>query len=275
MARYDFSSQKITPVGSVTYTDYRRSFHTDRRTVKASPSHNHTFYELELVLEGEGVININGIEHTLTKGVLYLANPTDIHAIWAKEGQTLTLWNLSLIDCGIAAETMDRLFYNITFKKLCLSHAELQKVCTLLEILDSEQNDPVSPRDGVAELCLETLLRLILRHAPLMVEMAENKQIFDAIRYLQAHFREDISLSDLATHVGFSLPYLSALFQKTIGMGYKQYLTTIRVAYASRLINTTNLCITDICYECGFQSYSSFFRAFERVTGHTPSQESL
>lgn len=275
MARSIFSSRKITPVGSVPYTDYRRNFHTDRRTVKASPPHNHTFYELEVVLEGEGTININGNEHTLTQGVLYLANPTDVHALWAKEGQSLTLWNLSLIDCGIATEIMERLFYSVTFKKLCLNHAELQKICALLKMLDSEQNDPTSPRDGVAELCLETLLRLILRHAPLIAETTENKQIFGAVRYLQAHFCEDISLSDLAAHVGFSPPYLSALFRKTVGMGYKQYLIALRVAYASRLISTTNLCVTDICYECGFQSYSSFFRAFERITGHTPSHEPL
>ena len=56
------------------------------------------------------------------------------------------------------------------------------------------------------------------------------------------------------------------------GMSFKQYLNILRVTHAKRLIETTNLNLTDICFECGFGSYSGFYRAFEKITGAPPNK---
>ncbi|HEX7715523.1 MAG TPA: AraC family transcriptional regulator, partial [Bacillota bacterium] len=91
----------------------------------------------------------------------------------------------------------------------------------------------------IAELCA-----LILRHFPTRpadtpkngAKKPDILRVQNAIQYLQTHYMEEISLSDIAQACGLSPYYFSRLFSKFTGIPFKEYLTRTRVEKAEQLI---------------------------------------
>jgi len=96
--------------------------------------------------------------------------------------------------------------------------------------------------------------------------------INDTKAYIQAHYKEKLTLQQLAQSIGISPFYLGRLFKEQTSGTPRSYLENIRVRKAAHLLKTTDLPIIDICYEVGFQSASSFYHAFQKQTKHTPQQ---
>ena len=55
-------------------------------------------------------------------------------------------------------------------------------------------------------------------------------------------------------------------------MTFKDYVTTRKIEHAINLLNTTDMNVVDVAYECGFSSISGFYDAFKKVTGTTPNK---
>ncbi|MFB5192841.1 AraC family transcriptional regulator [Alicyclobacillus fastidiosus] len=88
--------------------------------------------------------------------------------------------------------------------------------------------------------------------------------------FIQDHAQEDISLEDVANHLALSPSRTRHLMKETIGEGFKEYLLRRRVTLAQGLLLNTNLSVLNVGLQSGFQSDSSFYRAFKQMTGMTP-----
>ena len=93
------------------------------------------------------------------------------------------------------------------------------------------------------------------------------KQIHD---HILLHFTEDCSLENLSERFSISKFHLSRRFHEAFGIGLHQYVMICRMTYAQRLIRQGEPMMS-ISYQCGFNDYSSFVRAFTRHTGLNPS----
>ena len=89
--------------------------------------------------------------------------------------------------------------------------------------------------------------------------------------YLESHFMYDLTPRDAASHVSLSVFHFSRLFQEAIGMSFKRYLGNLRVGKALVMLKDTDLPVTRIASECGFDSIRTFNRVFQAVKGCTPS----
>lgn len=241
-----------------------------RRVVGSVQLHSHAYFELELIISGECEAIVNGKAHILSEGCVHLAGPMDYHEIKARKNGP-ELFNVSFVSDGKLSRQIDNIFGNPLVKTIKLTLADLSICKHLCEILLAEQDDQASD-DNVAEPCFEALVNKITRYVPMSGE--QNAHTAKAVRYIQEHFNEDLTLSSVAREIGFSDAYLSALFKRAIGTGLKRYLTLLRITHARRLLETTDMNATDICYECGFRSYSGFFRAFKKITGFPPNRHS-
>lgn len=97
--------------------------------------------------------------------------------------------------------------------------------------------------------------------------------VTDVIKYIQEHYKDDISLEYLADYHHVSAPYLSKKLKQTLDMSFKEYLTELRVNEAKRLLcDHTEISIQDICKESGFFSTAAFTRAFKKSTGLSPRE---
>lgn len=82
------------------------------------------------------------------------------------------------------------------------------------------------------------------------------------LTYINNHFREDITLADLANQLGYHKSYLSNIFNKGVGYHFNRYVNLLRVRYARQLIINTAMTLNEISVQAGFQCTRSFRRAF-------------
>lgn len=108
-------------------------------------------------------------------------------------------------------------------------------------------------------------LTLRERHAPSDFDM-----VYQAVDFIGRHFRENISLTDMAAQLGISQYVLSRIFSGTFHMNFNRYLNRVRLDYACALLTETDDPITEICYDVGFQSQATFNRSFQETYHMTP-----
>ncbi|MBN2048945.1 MAG: helix-turn-helix domain-containing protein [Spirochaetales bacterium] len=97
------------------------------------------------------------------------------------------------------------------------------------------------------------------------------RHIACARRFIERHYREDVSLLDAAEHLGLSTSYLSRIFQEKTGTGFVTTLTEYRINIAKNLLQDQSLRIEEIAQMCGFRNAGYFSRIFKRHTGTSPS----
>lgn len=96
------------------------------------------------------------------------------------------------------------------------------------------------------------------------------RRIVQAKMFIDEHYRDDINLTLIADEAFFSKFHFTRLFKTIYGRTPHQYLTSVRIGHAKRLLQT-NMSVADVCYEVGFGSVSSFSGLFCRIVGQSPS----
>ena len=99
------------------------------------------------------------------------------------------------------------------------------------------------------------------------------KTSFEEIQaYIQEHFTEDLSLNRISEQFYLNPVYISQLFKKKTGVGYKDYMTGLRIQRAKRLLEETDLRVYEICEMVGYRDIKYFNKTFEKLEGMTPSE---
>ena len=93
-----------------------------------------------------------------------------------------------------------------------------------------------------------------------------------ALKYIEAHYHEDISQSDVAEAVHLNPSYFSTLFKKSLDKGFSDYLTELRIEHIKERLTTTSEKIKNIAAAEGFSDYQYFVKVFKKNTGLTPGQ---
>jgi AraC-like DNA-binding protein len=78
-------------------------------------------------------------------------------------------------------------------------------------------------------------------------------------------------VKELAAQLQLSRTEFSRLFAHVVGEQPSKYLRRGQIACAKQLLTNTQLSMNAIAYQCGFGTRTTFFRAFKRETGLTPS----
>ena len=93
-----------------------------------------------------------------------------------------------------------------------------------------------------------------------------------AKEFIWGNYNQDISLKKMAEAVGINPFYLSHLFRKEMGISFLEYLTSVRLSIAKKLLKQTNLSIIEICLEVGYQDPSHFAKIFRKKEGIPPTE---
>lgn len=92
------------------------------------------------------------------------------------------------------------------------------------------------------------------------------------IDYVEAHYREDISVEFACNMLNLNYYYFCRLFKKATGSSFIQYLNYVRISVAEKLLLTTDMPVTGIIYESGFSSLSYFNRIFKKYKNCSPTE---
>ena len=93
-----------------------------------------------------------------------------------------------------------------------------------------------------------------------------------AKQFMEKQYMDNISLEQVASIAGFSPNYFSSQFKQETGMGFQDYLTMLRINRAKELLRSTNLSISEVCYQVGYQDIRTFNRVFKRVAALRPGE---
>jgi two-component system response regulator YesN len=93
-----------------------------------------------------------------------------------------------------------------------------------------------------------------------------------AKEFIWGNYHQEISLKKIAEAVGINPFYLSHLFRKEMGISFLEYLTSVRLSIAKKLLQQTNLSIIEICLEVGYQDPSHFAKVFRKKEGIRPTE---
>ncbi|MDE6435751.1 MAG: AraC family transcriptional regulator [Lachnospiraceae bacterium] len=101
---------------------------------------------------------------------------------------------------------------------------------------------------------------------------AQIRLLLEIARYMQTHYKEKLSLKELGQVFHMSPKYFSTFFQKHFSRNLTEYLTSIRIECAKKMLVESDAAIELISQQAGFSSSSYFIRMFHKSLGLTPGQ---
>lgn len=231
--------------------------------------HYHNYIEIELVTDGNGIQVFNGQTHRLKKGSLYVIRPTDYHRLSGK----LSIFQL-LIRPEFLHEDVAKKIYSIPSPITVDLKDDYDLTYSLFSAMEKECDNTHHFSNEVIKSELATVVSLFIKHCPEFAKpnLREGKNdilyaILNGNNYLNK-----LTLKDIASRTNYSENYISELFHKIYGRTLQSYLVTLRIDYSKKLLLTTDLSISTICMESGFNTFSNFLNLFKRETGKTPKQ---
>ena len=117
---------------------------------------------------------------------------------------------------------------------------------------------------------INLLCRVIDQSAPVREGPASNELIQKVLAYVNLHYTENLHMDELTRLFGVSLSYLSHEFSRFTNRSLYDYILYRRVTLSCQMM-MGNDNLNEIAYQCGFNDYSNFLRAFSKVVGTPPS----
>lgn len=247
------------------------------------PLHWHEFYEISLIIGGRGEHVLNGNHYPLSPGNCFLLTPVDLHEIISDPTDTLVLYNLIFTDNVLDVELKSLLFpvdhigqvqSSHQFQVEALSRSEQQ-----FQRIIQESKHPLLGSERVILGCLEQILIEFFRSFYEQTEQLPNKEsaanqqpINKALAYMHYHFREQMTLEDVAKQAQFAPNYFSQCFRQITGTTFQLYLQNLRLQFAKSLLKIPDLSITEVCHTSGFQSVPHFNRVFKHKEHVSPRE---
>jgi AraC-like DNA-binding protein len=98
-----------------------------------------------------------------------------------------------------------------------------------------------------------------------------NPTVLRALRFIETHATERISLSRVAKEVGLARNYMSSLFHRETGVTMTEYIHRVRIRRAVSLLQGGALPMTEVAKLVGYGSYRHFHRRFSRLLAVSPT----
>lgn len=118
---------------------------------------------------------------------------------------------------------------------------------------------------------LEDLLSYFTSEKKVEQGRSGRERLQRASDYILQHYREEITLEDLADHLYLSRAYISRSFPRYFGVSFLEYVTQVRLAHAVQEMHS-GATLTEISYRNGFVNETAMIRAFRKYRGMTPSE---
>lgn len=253
-------------------------------------THWHPELEFTLILKGSLFYQVNDCTYELRAGDGIFANSSALHSAWQTNGNRCTYVPITVNPTLICSSEQDaihqkyieRLIHDEYFASLYLNQEfpRHQKILGFLADCHQIFTEKVSG----FELLIKSNLCLLWRELYLEYEdFSKSKQsicnnvwqtqyIKTALRFIQEHYQEKITLSDIAGSCGLSREELCRKFRKSTHQSPIEYLMHYRIRHSLKLLMDPNYNITQVAMSSGFQSTSYYSELFRRYMGITPSE---
>ena len=249
--------------------------------------HSHDFYELAIVLDGEGSHMLESSECSARRGCVFAIPPNVRHGFSTEKG--LRLHNLLLLPSFFAhyAEELSVMKGALLLFEIA-PQLRLAQRATVLYTLNEQQMQTLEAaliqcelahasqysgretmKNATALLLIGTLCEML---HPVGSHENVNLEMLPVMEYIKRHCHEEITVERLCRRFHLSRTLLYRHFYHLADCTPGEYLLECRIRRARQLLTNTQNSITDIALTCGFYDSSHFIRKFIAATGITPGQ---
>lgn len=238
--------------------------------------HFHKFLELEVIVSGTGIHQINGQSISAHRGYVSLTRRTDFHSWKFDDSKQTELYNIAFTEEHISSWVANQ-FQKFEHVMDCfLGEDELAEIIPLFKLLHSEFRNPDDNFKTMRKSLLNAILVFFMRHISVGITNkvgAKNILIQKVLYYIEEHFTEnDISLYIVSDKLDITPNYLGKVIRETIGMSFNEYVTDRRLSYSLKLLNQSFLSINKVAEKSGFSSSTYYISVFKKAYGVTPKQ---
>ncbi|CUU49243.1 AraC family ligand binding domain-containing protein [Clostridium beijerinckii] len=236
------------------------------------PNHFHDYYVIGFIENGKRYLSCKNKQYIIETGDLIVFNPGDIHTCEQIDDRTLDYRCIN-----IKKDVMKKITFEITgkeylpnFMEFVLFRNELTSSLKELHLMIMEEEKNLKKE----ELFLFIIEQLIREYSNPVSEMtiqeasAEIKTVCD---YLENNYMENITLNQLSNLTGLSKYYLLHSFTKQKGISPYNYLQTIRIGKAKKMLEQ-GIAPIYVAFKTGFTDQSHFTNFFKKLIGLTPKQ---
>lgn len=222
--------------------------------------HFHRNYELICVVCGTVWVRTAHFEKTLIEGELLIVPPNEPHCFTVSDDSS-KIW------VGVFSEDHIKTFAGKTHGSYFSSFFCDEEVWSFLKnrlILKKE----LALYERIA--CFYLVCAECEKHAKKLSQNEDSDLMFQILSYMEQHFQDNLTLSEMAESLGYEYHYFSTLFHACFSMNFREFLNTYRFEYACELMEKQEKSLTEIAMESGFGSIRSFNRIFLAQSGMRP-----
>lgn len=244
-------------------------------------THRHKEMELIAMVHGQADFYINAAHYHLATGDTLLISPYALHrATVSAEANSVydcLCFDLSLLPPPLGTplrEGLESGRTSITHPHISASASPAAQLfaCATAAFFACEKQETGWEYEAIGHL---TLLFAVLQHNSMFSTAAGGTQDADfcirVINYIHAHYQEPITSATAAEQLYMNNSYFCRRFKAGFGTCFARYLAAYRIEKAKLLLSDTQVPITEVVEETGFQGFSYFDKVFRRLTGYTPS----
>lgn len=264
------------------YTDKTTFFYdVTEQATEDYALHVHNFYEIYFFLEGDVSYLVEGQKYTPAPGSILLLAPHVFHGVKVNSERTYRRFSLHFNPDVL---TMERRAFLLSIfpsskrqpsGKIYYENVDRFELLTYFSTLLKYALEDENTRQQLFPVGIEAILSQIAymckTESPASKDSSSNT-VTEIIWYLNRHLKENITLDELSERFFISKHHLNKIFRKATGTTIFDYLIHKRIIAAQQLlINGHSAQAAAI--ESGFTDYSSFYRSYMRILGHSPIQD--
>ncbi len=233
----------------------------------ACAAHLHVHIEFFYLLEGKMRVFVDSAEQEAQAGDVVIAFPNQVHRFERIEPEKYLLF---IVHPDMMPELSD-----IFSGKLPDSPRikGVQDLFPLLSQMQAVSHQATPLREVTIRGLLLAFFGQLLERVELTKTGTEDSHAIRAIVHFCAHnFSGDLSLELLEQNLHLSRYYISHLFSHRLCIRFNDYVNSLRVTEACRLLRATSESVTDIAAQVGFNTLRTFNRSFSKQMGQSPSE---
>lgn len=233
-------------------------------------AHLHNHIELAYMIEGRTRLLVDSKTYIVCAGDAFIIFPNQIHQYQKIDHER---YFLSIFPADLCPEFQMIIKNKVPISPVIEKASENNKILPLVDSI-VEVNKQKPP---YYHTCIKGYFLILLSELFQMMEF-ENLKSPDAntikaiLNYCADNYTSDIQLETVSRALHISKYYISHLFSQKLHMGFSEYIGTLRISEACRLLKNDDKSITEVAYNVGFNSTRSFNRLFLKYTGMTPRQ---
>lgn len=243
--------------------------------------HWHKELELVYMINGHLDVCVNGTKKAIDDNELFFCNSEVIHITDVRDDNEINRYLVVLLSYDFMREfydDVDNIVFNIEKDENAKAEiiSSMKRIVTLCE----NNNDIFSDIKKYQEIL--NIYYQLLKYCAVPKSYGFSVRTPNnfghakiVIEYIGKHYKEEISLEDMAELAGLSPAYFSKYFKGITGTSFTKYLNNIRLEHAVKQMLTENISVTDVALSNGFPNVKSFITSCKKAYGYTPAQYRL